>query len=205
MIVRILSRGKSFKGLATYLTHDPKAKSDERVAWTHTLNLANDHVPSAVDEMLWTARNAEMLKQEAGIRAGGRATETPVKHLSLNWSPDDKPTREHMIATTQDFLRHMKWEEHQTVIVAHQDKEYSHVHLMLNSVHPETGLKLDDNYDFRAFRPGPYSMSGTKAVSIASSGLKSPSNGKVHHRAISGWHFTKMKKNRPRRKIPARK
>ena len=51
MIVKISGVGKSFKGLSTYLTHDPNAKTDERVAWTRTLNLANDHVPSAVDEM----------------------------------------------------------------------------------------------------------------------------------------------------------
>lgn len=69
MIVKISGSGKSFKGLSTYLTHDPNAISDKRVAWTHTLNLANDHVPSAVDEMYWTAQNGELLKQEAGIRA----------------------------------------------------------------------------------------------------------------------------------------
>lgn len=149
MIVRILSRGKSFKGLATYLTHDPQAKTDERVGWTHTHNLANDHVPSAVDEMLWTARNAELLKQEAGIRAGGRATENAVKHLSLNWAPDENPTREHMIETTEGFLRHMKWQEHQALIVAHEDKAHAHVHLMLNVIHPETGLRLDDNFERR--------------------------------------------------------
>ena len=122
MIIRILSSGKSFTGAANYLTHDPEAQTDERVAWTHTLNLANDHVPSAVDEMLWTARNAELLKQEAGIRAGGRATENPVKHLSLNWSPEDHPTREHMIESTEEFLRHMKWQEHQALLVFHSDK-----------------------------------------------------------------------------------
>ena len=75
MIVVIHNGGKSFSGAVTYLTHDPKAATTERVNWTHTLNLANDHVPSAVDEMLWTARNAELLKHEAGVRAGGRATE----------------------------------------------------------------------------------------------------------------------------------
>jgi hypothetical protein len=148
MIVKILSRGKSFKGLATYLTHDPEANTDERVAWTHTFNLANDHVPSAVDEMVWTARNAELLKQEAGVRAGGRATENSVKHLSLNWAPDQRPTQEHMIETTEEFLRHMKWQEHQAVVVAHQDK-HAHVHVMLNVVHPETGLRLDDNFERR--------------------------------------------------------
>jgi len=149
MIVKILSNGKSFSGLATYLTRDPDAKTAERVPWTHTLNLAHEHVPSAVDEMLWTARNAELLKQEAGIRAGGRATENEVKHLSLNWSPEDDPSREHMIETAEGFLRHMKWHEHQAVLVAHDDKEYAHVHVMLNTVHPETGLRLNDGFEHR--------------------------------------------------------
>src|SRR5258708_26740269 len=99
--------------------------------------------------MLWTARNAELLKQEAGVRAGGRATENPVKHLSLNWSPEDNPTREHMIETTEEFLRHMRWRDHQVLLVAHDDKDYSHVHVMLNAVHPETGLRLDDNFYHR--------------------------------------------------------
>jgi len=149
MIVKISSSGASFKGLSTYLTHDPNANTAERVAWTHTHNLANDHVPSAVDEMVWTARNAELLKQEAGVRAGGRVTENPVKHMSLNWAPDDSPSPEHMIKTSEKFLRHMGWNEHQAVFVAHDDKSYRHVHIMLNAVHPETGLCLNDSFEQR--------------------------------------------------------
>ena len=149
MIVRIISRGKSFTGLATYLTHDAAAETTERVGWTHTLNLANDDVSCAVNEMLWTARDAEYLKMEAGIRAGGRETESPVKHISLNWSPREDPSREHMIATSEEFLRHMKWQDHQAVLIAHNDKTFKHVHIMLNTVHPETGLKLDDGFEQR--------------------------------------------------------
>jgi hypothetical protein len=149
MIVIIHASGKSFSGAAAYLTHDPKEETAERVAWTHTLNLANDHVPSAVDEMYRTAQNAELLKQEAGIRAGGRATENPVKHLSLSWSPEDNPTREHMIETTEQFLEHMKWREHQALLVAHDDKAHAHVHVMLNVIHPETGLRLNDDFERR--------------------------------------------------------
>lgn len=149
MIVRILSHGKSFSGLAMYLAHDPDAKTRDRVNWTHTLNCAEDHVPSAVDEMLWTARNAELLKQEAGIRAGGRTTENTVKHFSLNWAPDQRPTKEHMIETTEDFLRHMGWDEHQAVLFSHTDKKHPHVHVMLNVIHPETGLRLDDDFERR--------------------------------------------------------
>ncbi|MGA2871314.1 MAG: relaxase/mobilization nuclease domain-containing protein, partial [Verrucomicrobiota bacterium] len=95
------------------------------------------------------ARNAEFLKQEAGVRAGGCATENSVKELSLNWSPEDKPTPEHMIATAKGFLRHMNWHEHQVVMVAHNDKQYAQVHLMLNVVHPETGRHLDDGLERR--------------------------------------------------------
>ncbi len=149
MIVLIHKAGKSFKGLATYLTHDPKAKSDERVGWTHTLNLAHDHVGSAVGEMMWTSRSAELLKQEAGVRAGGRATENTAKHVSLNWSPEEAPTPEHMIETTESFLRHMGWHEHQALVVSHEDKPHPHVHVMLNTIHPETGLRLDDNFERR--------------------------------------------------------
>ena len=152
MIIRIHSNGGSFKGLSNYLTHDPDANTDQRVGWTHTRNLANDHVPSAVNEMVWTARDAELLKQEAGVRAGGRATENSVKHFSLNWSPEDNPSREHMIQSTDEFLRHMGWEEHQAVLIAHTDKQYAHVHVMLNSVHPETGLKLDDAFERKRAR-----------------------------------------------------
>jgi Relaxase/Mobilisation nuclease domain len=149
MIVKISSSGKSFAGLATYLAHDPNAKTDERVAWTHTHNLANDHLPSAVDEMYWTAMNADLLKQEAGVRAGGRTTESPVKHVSLNWAPADDPSREHMIETSAGFLRHMGWNEHQAILIAHEDKAYRHVHIMLNAVHPETGKCLSDSFEQR--------------------------------------------------------
>lgn len=150
MIVKIAPRGKSFSGLGNYLTHDSdKAKTTERVAWTHTLNCANDHVPSAIDEMVWTARNAELLKQEAGIRAGGRAAENTVLHASLNWAPEDEPTREHMIEATEDFLRHMGWDERQAILVAHDDKSHQHVHLMVNAISPTTGLCLDNSFEQR--------------------------------------------------------
>jgi hypothetical protein len=149
MIVKISGGGKSSSGLGTYLTHDPKEQTAERVDWTHTHNLANDHVPSAVDEMLWTARDAELLKQENGVRAGGQSTKNAVKHVSLNWAIEDKPSEQHMKATSEHFLRHMGWDQHQAIFVAHNDKAYKHVHLMINQVHSETGSKLDDGFEQR--------------------------------------------------------
>ncbi|MCP3381257.1 relaxase/mobilization nuclease domain-containing protein [Bradyrhizobium sp. CCGUVB4N] len=149
MIVKISDSGSSFKGLATYLTHDPKAQTAERVAWTQTHGLANDYVPAAVNEMYITAESAEWLKEQAGVRAGGRPVENPVKHISLNWAEEDKPSREHMIKTGEDYLRHMGWSDHQVIMVAHSDKPYAHLHMIINAIHPETGKALDDGFEKR--------------------------------------------------------
>jgi hypothetical protein len=149
VIIKIHSSGHSFKGLAQYLTHDPKAQTAERVAWTYTLNCAHDDVLSAVHEMYTTCLHAQLLKEEAGVRAGGRKLEKPVKHISLSWEPGQEPSREQMIEATESFLRHMGWDEHQALLVAHHDKEHRHAHVMLNTVHPDTGLKLDDSFERR--------------------------------------------------------
>lgn len=148
MIVRFAKAGTSFQGVSRYLMHDPDhASTDARVAWTHTLNLANDDIGAATAEMMTTALNADVLKAQHGI--GGRRVERPVRHLSLNWHPDEKPEREAMVAAATSFLKHMGWEEHQTLIIAHDDKAYRHVHLVVNAIHPETGRKLDDGFERR--------------------------------------------------------
>jgi hypothetical protein len=148
MIVKIMSRGTSFKGLANYVLHDPKEKMSERVGFTHTRNLAHDDALSAVNEMYLTANYAETLKQEAGIRAGGRDSDRPVKHISLNWSPDEQPTPEHMRQIADGFLKHMGWQDHQALIVTHNDK-HPHLHILLNMVSPETGVLLNDSFEKR--------------------------------------------------------
>jgi hypothetical protein len=144
MIVKIQKAGSSFKGLANYLT-----EQKDRVAWTHSLNCANDDVLSVVHEMVTTYSQAELLKEQAGVHAGGSVVEAPVKHISLNWHPDETPTQEHMIATAEQFLKKMAWDEHQALLVAHNDKPHPHVHIELNRIHPETGKVLDDSYERR--------------------------------------------------------
>jgi hypothetical protein len=149
MVPRFAKAGRSFKAVALYLMHDTEhAQTSERVAWTHTLNLAHDHIPSAVDEMLTTFQNAAVLKSEQGAKAS-KAIDKPVKHFSLNWHPSEKPERAEMIAAAESFLQHMGWQEHQALIIAHEDKEHRHVHLVVNAVHPETGRKLDDAFEHR--------------------------------------------------------
>jgi hypothetical protein len=152
MVPKLFRSGKSFKKCAAYLLHDAeKALTSGRVPWTHTLNLASaSDTPSlAVNEMLWTARAADELKRAAGARNGGRPLDDPVRHFSLNWHPSENPSRDDMIKTVQSYLKHMKWHEHQALIVCHDDKEHPHVHVMLNAVHPETGRALNSSFEKR--------------------------------------------------------
>lgn len=148
MIVKFAKPGKSFKGVMQYLAHDPDhADTSKRVAWSHTLNLAQDDVEAAMAEMRTTAFNADVLKAEHGI--GGRKVEKPVRHVSLNWHPSETPDQEAMIGAAQSFLKHMGWDEHQAILIAHDDKAYRHVHIVVNAIHPETGRKLDDGFERR--------------------------------------------------------
>lgn len=150
MIVKFAKPGQSFKGVLNYLMHDAEsAASQARVDWAHTFNLAHDHVPSAMDEMYTTWLNAETMKAAANVRAGGRTTQKPVKHVSLSWHPSEKPDKVQMLAATVSFLEHMGWDAHQAVVVAHNDKPHAHVHLVVNAIHPETGLKLDARFEAR--------------------------------------------------------
>lgn len=150
MIVKLFKAGKSFKSLGAYLLHDVKDRTkNERVSWTFTRNCAHDDPGSAIDEMLWTYRAADDLKRQAGIGTGGRKLENPVRHLSLNWHTSERPTKAQMIEATDGFLKHMGWHEHQALLVGHQDREHRHVHIILNAVHPETGLVLDSSLERR--------------------------------------------------------
>jgi hypothetical protein len=154
MIPRIQT-GTSFRGAGLYYLHDKKQDGErerlttDRVAWTHSLNTLEDEPQAVLDEMRQTALDQGMLKQLAGNRGDGRPTERTVMTVALAWSPDQSPDRAQMIDAGVSFLDHMGWQEHQVLFVAHNDTAHPHVHLIINRVHPESGMTLDDNWSKR--------------------------------------------------------
>jgi len=40
----------------------------------------------------------------------------------------------------------MGWEAHQVLFVCHNDTKHPHFHMIINRVHPETGMTIDDNW-----------------------------------------------------------
>lgn len=156
-----LKRGRSFKGAGLYYLHDKAPRDDagkrigphpttsERVAWTRTLNCVNDDPEAALAEMMATYWDRDRLKREAGLAPGGRPVEQPVKTVSLSWHPDERPDQAAMEAAAVGYLRHMGWQEHQALLVAHDDTEHAHLHIILNRIHPDTGRTLNDWQEYR--------------------------------------------------------
>jgi len=140
VIPRITPGGTSFKGAAQYYLHDKGATTRERVAWTHTENLLTDDPAKAWKVMAWTAKEAERLKEASGQRATGRKLTKPVFAYSLSWHPEQQPGKAELLAAARKSLDRLGLAEHESVIICHRDEPQPHVHVVVNRVHPVTGL-----------------------------------------------------------------
>lgn len=140
MIPKVAGKGRSFKGAGAYYLHDKKASTRERVAFTLTLNLATDDPDKAIGWMAHTAMRQAEIKKAAGGVAKGRKLRDPVYAYSLSWAPDEKPTPEQMIAAARDTLKRLGLEQHEALLVAHNDEPHPHIHVIVNRVNPETGI-----------------------------------------------------------------
>ena len=145
MIPKINGLGRSFAGVAAYCLHDAPEPDDrrpetsERVGWTDTRNLATIRVERAARLMAATAKAAPDLKRLAGAPQGGRKLAKPVLHYSLSWARDETPTKQEMGRAVDGSLEALGLEGHEALIVAHDDTQHPHVHVIANRVDPETG------------------------------------------------------------------
>ncbi len=160
------SAGSSFKGLHQYCAHDvDKAITSERVEWMDTRNIAADP-QHAYKVMIATAANANELKKQAGVKAGRKSTTGEVLHLVLSFDKDEPSDRATVNKAVDGMLanlgadpakmrgkskpaRRQFADEHQAVLYVHKDTDNTHVHVMVNTVHPETGIRLptSNNYN----------------------------------------------------------
>ena len=109
------TKGKSFAGVVAYITHDIGKSSDDRVEFTHTINMRTNDPEKAAKVMAWTTLHAPQLKEAAGIKATGKKSKDPVYHFSLNWEPGENPAHEHMVETAKSALAVLGFEGHEAV------------------------------------------------------------------------------------------
>jgi hypothetical protein len=126
-MIAATSSGKSFRALAVYLERGRSGRETDRVAWIESRNLGTDDPEVAAALMRATAAQSVRVEQ-------------PVYHLSISFDAHDPVTREQMRQVADRVLDELGLREHQALLVAHRDQEHPHVHLMVNRVHPETGL-----------------------------------------------------------------
>jgi len=126
-VIATTSSGRRFAVLARYLLRGRSGEETARVAWTAGRNLGLD------DPQL-----AAVLMQ--AIADENPRVEVPVYHLTINFDPNDPVTPTEMQAVADRVLRDLGLAEHQALMVAHQDRAHPHVHVMVNRVHPETGV-----------------------------------------------------------------
>lgn len=145
MVPRLTKGGGSFRGAALYYLHDKRQEGEKirlttaRVAWTETINLPTDSPERAWRMMADTASQQGALKTAAGIKATGRKLENPVLAYSLSWHPDEKPDRAAMHSAALESLKVLGLEDHQVLLVTHQDEPHPHIHLIVNRVNPNDG------------------------------------------------------------------
>lgn len=143
--------GRGFVGLVRYLMHDKDAITTDRVELVHTENIAGDTARAALSEMLWTFQHQRDLKVRAGVKLTGRKLEKPVYHLSLSWHPTERPDDAQMIQAARDALAAQGLQDHQILMVIHNDTGHRHIHAMVNRVHPETGIAATLKLDHQKF------------------------------------------------------
>ncbi len=148
MVPHVAQRGSSFKGAAAYYLHDKKANTNERVAWTYTHNLPTMSAYKGFGYMASTAMQAEVLKHRSGgSKAGKKSHKKPVYSFSLSWHPEQSPDQSTMQRAAMHVLEKLGLADHEAVFVAHNDEPHSHVHVIANLVHPETGKTASMSYD----------------------------------------------------------
>jgi hypothetical protein len=129
MIQNIVT-GASFAGIVRYA-------QEKEGGETLDTNLAADG---------WSGRAAEM----DAVAAMNTRTKQPVCHVSLSASPGERPTDAQWITAAQTWRREMGFtDQHQFVLIKHNDRDHDHVHLIMNRV-PTSGGKavsMQNNYE----------------------------------------------------------
>ena len=154
MVPNLAKRGTSFVGAAKYYLHDKRKEGEysrtttDRIAWTQTRGVMTDDAYGAINIMRATAESQDDLKRQAGVRLTGNKSKGCVLAYSLSWSPDENGQidKAEMLRAVDTSLKALGAQEHQAVIVAHNDEPHPHVHVILNLVNQHNGKNLPQSY-----------------------------------------------------------
>lgn len=111
-----------------------------RVGWSMAMNVGDMAPEKAWAAMRNTAESADLLKEANGSRIGGRKCSKPVYHYSITWPSEDAPSDKLQKLAVTESLKELGLDDHEAMAVQHLDGDHPHVHVMVNLIHPETGM-----------------------------------------------------------------
>lgn len=138
MLAKVAPPTHDFHSLARYLVHGKGGADPRRVAWTLAHNLPTDNPDLAAKMMAATA-------------ALSPRTRRAVYHLMIAWAPDERPTLAMMQKVALETLERSGLAEHQALVMGHGDTLHAHLHMMINRVHPGTGIAWRTSQDYARF------------------------------------------------------
>lgn len=144
-----LQRGRSFRGLTRYCLGPGEADVENRVDFVETRNIATRDPEAAWRVMAARHYMQDDLKAANGIRRGGHGK--PVGHMFISWGAEEaahqKLDREGMIKAANGALEAIGSENHQAIVIAHNDtlENNPHCHVIINLIGDDGRLK--DNTD----------------------------------------------------------
>ena len=73
---------------------------------------------------------------------------SPLCHFVLSWADTERPSDAEMIDSAHRAVYELGGHRHQYVAAVHRDRPSPHVHIVLNRVHPVTGISLSLSHDY---------------------------------------------------------
>lgn len=134
MIGKILPHQKEFGSITSYALYGRDRQTPERVEWVAMRNLEGVTPETAHIIMQATAKQSKRVKK-------------PRQHLIVSWAHEDAPSTEQMVAIMDQTLTDLGLNEHQAMLIAHNDTNHQHVHAIINRVHPETYKAARDSHE----------------------------------------------------------
>lgn len=127
MISKVLKPSKSFTRVCSYLLHK---REHAEVIFSSGIR-TYDYRKMAEDFNLQASVNPTL--------------SSPVQHIILAFPPTEKITEETQKLIVQEYLQELRIDQTQFVVVCHQDKSHTHLHIVLNRI-AYNGKTIKDSF-----------------------------------------------------------
>ena len=127
------------EGLAGYIRAPETENAVEKCVYAGARGFLTDTAVAQTAEMVALAEDAVRSRD-------------PINHYIFSWREGEVPTREQVEAAVDIVLKEMALADHQALYALHADTDNFHLHLIVNRVHPDTGLvkKINQGFDIES-------------------------------------------------------